>query len=380
MKKKKPQYSFSRLDLYGRCPWAFKTVYLDKIPRAESEALKIGSDSHKHVGDYLSRLVNTGQSTDWAWAEGLLTLSDHPDVVEIVQRFVENFVLPPSIEAPGIENKLAFDANWQPCEFFSEAAYFRMVIDFHFRQEALGVITDWKTNRAMPETVEKDLQLRTYGWGLKRALYPDIAEVLLRLHFLRYGREREVLLTPQDLAGVPEELQARIEVIEADQTFTPTPGSFCGMCGVTAHCPVMAQALVPVEVLAPATREQAEKAASLLLTLQNLEKELAARLKEYVREFGPVQVGDLVYGPVLGVDYDLDPKTVTDQLLEMGYPSDNVWKVLTIGKTSLDRGLKELGLIGKRSKERKALVEQFLAAAPSKTTEKIGFSKVKELP
>jgi hypothetical protein len=289
----KRQYSFSRLDLYGRCPWAYKTVHIDKIPRAESEALQTGTVMHQLVADYLDRLITLNQSTDWDWARGATpkeAVAQLSEVIEMWERFYSTFTLPSALDAPGVEKRLAFDVNWRPCEFFSEAAYFRMVIDFHFRQENLAVIIDWKTNRVIPDTVEKDLQLRTYGWGLKQALFPGIEEVLLRLHFLRYGREREVLLTPQDLAGVPEELKSRIEVIEADQTFTPNPGSFCGMCGVTAHCPVMAQALAPIEVLAPATREQAEKAASMLLTMQNLEKELAVRLKEWVREHGPVQV------------------------------------------------------------------------------------------
>ena len=182
----------------------------------------------------------------------------------------------------------------------------------------MGVIVDWKTNRQVPQTVEKDLQLLTYGWGLKQALYPDVQEVLLRLHFLRYSKEREILLTPEDLSGVPDMLTTRIEAIEADTTFNPTPGSFCGWCGVTAHCPVMADALVPVEVLAPATREQAEKAASLLLTLQRMEKDLAARLKEWVKENGAIQVGDLVYGPTPVVSYNLDAQQVVQTLIEAG--------------------------------------------------------------
>ncbi len=191
-----------------------------------------------------------------------------------------------------------------------------MVIDFHFRQETLGVIIDWKTKRVMNGSVEKDLQLLAYGWGLKQALYPDIEEVLLRLHFLRYGREREVLLGPENLKDVPEMLEEKIGRIEKDKHFDPTPGSFCGMFGVTAQCPVMSKALAPVEVLAPATREQAEKAASLLLALQKMEKDLSARLKDWGRENGPVQVGDLVYGPTAVTSYDLNAEKVTEVLLE----------------------------------------------------------------
>ena len=42
----------------------------------------------------------------------------------------------------------------------------------------------------------------------------------------------------------------------------------------------MAQPLMPVGVLDPLTRGQAEKAASWLFALQKMKKELASRLKE----------------------------------------------------------------------------------------------------
>lgn len=76
--------------------------------------------------------------------------------------------------------------------------------------------------------------------------------------------------------------------------FEPTPGSFCGWCGVMAHCPVMAQAIVPVNILYPTTREDAIKAATLLLALQTMDAELKNNLKRYVKESGPVPVGDVV--------------------------------------------------------------------------------------
>jgi hypothetical protein len=267
-----------------------------------------------------------------------------------------------------VERQLAFDRKWKPVKFTSKRARFRMVLDFHFRQGPLAVLIDWKTNRSM-NGVEKNLQLLTYGWGLKQALYPDIEEVLLRLHFLRYGKEKEMLLGPGDIENVPAMLEEKILVIEKDKHFDPSPGSFCGICGVTSHCPVMSQALEPAEVLAPATREQAEKAASLLLTLQQMEKELAARLKEWVKEHGPVQVGDMSYGLTTGTSYDVDARTVVEFLLNAGLERDAVWMLLSTTKTALERSLKKL--------RRQDLLEQILATAPSKPTEKIGFSKVK---
>ena len=175
------------------------------------------------------------------------------------------------------------------------------------------------------------------------------------------------MLESQDLAEVPDELEARIRTIEADKNYDPTPGSFCGLCGVTAHCPVMSQALAPVEFLAPATREQAEKAASLLLTLQKMEKELAARLKEWVKENGPVQVGDMIYGPARVVSYDLNAQAVVQVLLEAGLEKESIWPLLNLTKTSLEKGLKKF--------KRQDLLDQILSDAPSKTTERIDFHK-----
>jgi hypothetical protein len=329
-----------------------------------------GQMLHALIADYLLRLISQKQQTDWEWAEGAAPIEASPDVLQIWHRFYNSFVLPPALEVYGVEHKLAFDRNWQPCEFFCPEAYFRMVVDFHFLQGELAVVLDWKSNRAVPGTVEKDLQLRTYGWGLKQAVYPEAQEILLRLHFLRYGKEREVLLEPQDLEGVPEILAGKINIIEQDQDYNPTPGSFCGLCGLTAHCPVMAQALVPIDILAPADREQAEKAASLLLTLQKLEKELTSRLKEWVKDNGPIQVGDLMYGPNQVLSYDLDPQLVTATLLEAGLSREEVWPLLSVSKTNLERGLRRL--------RRKDLIDPALSAGTARKSERIEFQKARD--
>ena len=366
--KKPAAYSFSRLDLFGRCPFAFQKIYLEKIPRAESEPLKIGSMVHKLAAKYLDRLIAAGLQTDWEFAEQLTPVGAPADVLEIWPRFYNNFVLPP-MEAPGVEKRLAFTKTWQPTEFFAPDAYFRAVVDLAYRQGDLVVVQDWKSNRVVPETVEKDLQLRIYGWGVRQALFPDAQEILLRLHFLRYSAEREILLLPEDLDGVPAELEAMIAVIEAEKHFDPKPGSFCGWCGITAHCPVMAQALVPAQIMYPVTQADAVKAATLLLMISEMDKALKENLKRYVQEFGPVVVGDVSYGPSISTTYDLAPQAVVQFLLEAGLERETVWPLLNLTKTGLERGLKKL--------KRQDLLGDILAGASSKQTEKVGFSKLK---
>ena len=118
---------------------------------------------------------------------------------------------------------------------------------------------------------------------------------------------------------------------------------------------------------APASREQAEKAASLLLTLQKMEKELTTRLKDWVKENGSIQVGDLLYGPNQAVSYDFDPEQVTAVLLEAGLSREEVWPLLSITKTNLEKGLRRL--------RRGDLLEVVMPAAKTKVWERIDFRK-----
>lgn len=374
MSKKPAAYSHSALemfhggDMHGGCPHAYKLIRIDKIPRGTAEPLLIGQMLHELAAKYLLRLIDAGLQTDWSYAQAITPKEAPADVLEVWPRFFENFILPP-MESPGVEKQLAFNRAWEPVEWFAKEAFFRAVVDLNYRQGGLVVVQDWKSNRAVME-IDKNLQTRIYGWAVRRALYPDAQEILLRLHFLRYGAEREILLTPEDLDTVPQELEAKIAVIEAEKHFDPTPGSFCGWCGVTAHCPVMAQALVPANILYPVNHGDAVKAATLLLAIQTMDKALKDHLKKWVQEYGPVQVGDQVYGPSTSTTYDLDPRGVTEHLLGEGLEVDQVWGLLNLTKTNLERGLKKL--------RRKDLLDAILAGAPSKETEKIGFSKVKE--
>jgi len=364
-KRHRKRYSFSRLALYDKCPWAYKTVHLEGVPRAESEALLVGRTLHEMIEAYLKRLFEQGRQTDWEWAEKHAAGLAHPEILEIWDRFVNSFLLPPNLETWGVEAGLAFNRKWGPTTW--SRGYYRMILDWHFRQGDMVVVYDWKTNRVMPQTVEKDLQLLTYGWGLRQAVYPQAGEILLRLHFLRYGKEVEIMMAPEELRGVPDMLMDKISRLERDKHFDPKPGSFCGMCGVTAHCPVMAKALAPVEVTAPATREQAEKSASLLLTLQKIEKELAGRLKDWVRDNGSIQVGDMVYGPAQVVSYNLNSEQVTAVLIEGGLSREEVWPLLSITKTNLEKGLRKL--------RRGDLLELVIQTARPKVSEKIDFRK-----
>jgi hypothetical protein len=369
-------YSFSRLELYDKCPWAYKTVHIDGFKRESNEAADTGRNLHERIAGYLERLIHNKHRTDWQWALNQQLLNS--DAAVVWQRFYQNFTLP-EIEAMGVETRLGFDRHWQPVDFFDAGVRFRMIIDWHYLQGCLAVVTDWKSNREVPETIAKNLQLRIYGWGVNRAVYPGAEEILLKMHYLRYGLERKVLLLPDDLAGVPEELEEKIARIETAKKFEPTPGSFCHWCGVTAHCPEASKALVPVEIVHPVTQAEAVQAAKLLLMIQVMEKALKENLKAYVKANGPIVVGDLAYGPYPTTSYDLNPQEVTGYLLDKGVEREAVWGILSLTKDSLEKGLIKAGFKGRGKKAvRDGLMRDILAQAPVIEEEKIGFRKLKE--
>ncbi|MFP3869040.1 MAG: PD-(D/E)XK nuclease family protein [Desulfobacteraceae bacterium] len=142
-----PSYSYSRLEMHEKCPWAYKLIYLDKIPRQASEALTIGRTMHKLIADYLVRLIVQKQATDWEWAEKVTPLHGPEDVAYMWARFYNNFAMPPTIAKQVVERQLAFSRNWTLTDWTGPDAYFRMVTDWCFLQDNLAVVVDWKVRR-----------------------------------------------------------------------------------------------------------------------------------------------------------------------------------------------------------------------------------------
>ena len=112
--KKVTQYSFSRLDLYDRCPWAYKKVILDGVPRVSNEAMITGQMLHALIADYLMRLTSLKQQTDWEWAEEATPKEASPDVLQVWQRFYNSFVLPPPWKSMGWSTSWPLTATGNP--------------------------------------------------------------------------------------------------------------------------------------------------------------------------------------------------------------------------------------------------------------------------
>jgi hypothetical protein len=73
------------------------------------------------------------------------------------------------------------------------------------------------------------------------------------------------------------------------------------------------------------------------------------------------------YGPKTATSYSFDAETVVNALLESGWSNEEVWPLLCITKTALEKGLKKI--------KRQDLLDPVLATGECKVNRKYDFYK-----
>ncbi|KKK71792.1 hypothetical protein LCGC14_2910360, partial [marine sediment metagenome] len=163
--------SFSRVQLFDACKLAYKLRHIDKVPEPKSAPLIGGSLFHAWAEKYVAHLIETKRQTDLEMAQELskdqtviketIPFEVLEDIQALFLKWVESFVLP-GVPVK-VEQELALDRDFVPCNWFDKATLIRAKID---RVEqppgAELVIHDYKTSRALPEY--KPLQGKTYAY------------------------------------------------------------------------------------------------------------------------------------------------------------------------------------------------------------------------
>jgi hypothetical protein len=205
-------WSFSRLTDYEDCPRRAKFKHLDKYAEPGGPALERGSKIHKDCEAFVrGRLVELPPS---------------------LARFPEEFAeLRKIAKDVAVEQQLAVDADWRPCDWFGPQAWLRVVVDASHRSAETEVSTivmvDYKTGKIYPDKVD---QLDLYGLvGL--AYHPDIKRVDGAFWYLDQGEIiNRSLLRGAEETRCRKVWAKRVKPMLADSTFAPTPGDGCRWC------------------------------------------------------------------------------------------------------------------------------------------------------
>jgi putative RecB family exonuclease len=98
-------------------------------------------------------------------------------------------------------------------------------------------IHDYKTNSRLPlaEYIRSDRQLALYMIGVKNH-YPDVQQVRLIWHFLKFDKEIDSTRTNAQLESLKTETIKLIQRIEQDETFQANPSVLCGWCEFKPCC------------------------------------------------------------------------------------------------------------------------------------------------
>lgn len=206
-------WSYSRWSAYQECPFKAKCKFVDKLQEPGSEAMDRGDRIHKAIEAYLAR-------------GGRLPKEATPMKAELAKlRKLK----------PIVEGELAFNARWEPVDWFARDAWCRVKTDAlvppELDGETLARNIDFKTGK-LREAGEHDDQLLLYGLaGLLK--FPVATAATGEIWFTDHGRivkRDEGVYLRKDVPKIEKLWEGRVKKMLSDTVFKPTPGNYCRFC------------------------------------------------------------------------------------------------------------------------------------------------------
>ena len=205
-------WSYSRLSTYERCALLAKFLYIMKLPQDTSPAMERGSRIHGQAEGYVKgELMKLPDTKVWLpWIEDMAALKAAGYVAE---------------------KNIAFDSDWQPCEYHGPQTWLRLRVDVTgIANDGVPEVIDYKTGRPYPDhegqaelygiagyltAARSPKKVRTSFWYLD---VPDIVEY-------EYPAEEIV-------ENLMPKWEVRSNVMLTDTEFKPNPSkASCGKYG-----------------------------------------------------------------------------------------------------------------------------------------------------
>lgn len=248
------RYSHSKLEAFESCPKRYYFAYVERPDIEPEEGVEafMGSRVHEALEwlyrqrmmertpgfDELLNVFETAWEREWHEGVRIVRAEYSPEDYRQVgrtalQRYHARY--------------FPFDAGItiateRPVEFMldSDGRYmFRGVID---RLDKVGdgvyEIHDYKTSASLPEQakVDGDRQLALYQIAVEQ-MWPDVAEVSLVWHYLRFDTEIRSARSVEELDELRRQVIGLIDKVECCTEFEPRPGVLCDWCEYQELCP-----------------------------------------------------------------------------------------------------------------------------------------------
>jgi hypothetical protein len=283
--------SFSRLERFASCPYAFYLRYLAGLAEPPNRNLERGKLAHELIKAGLGGRDPQQEAALLASRYTTLEEKDVTDAVDMACRFLTSHR-----PAEGYRAEYTI-------EDAIDGVPFVLVLDLVEPDGDGGItITDFKTDWQPYSPTEK-MQLPLYAYFAARHF--QAKKVRMRLWFLRYKRNpaREEQATPGIIRAALAWVRDQVgRVREAEELpgaagFPPVPGSACEICGY-------AYSLRCLEETLAAGQFDGDPAflAALAVRLERALEDIKEKMKAHIRATGqPIEVG--------GQYYDFYPKS-----------------------------------------------------------------------
>lgn len=146
-------------------------------------------------------------------------------------------LIAPLADLPGkplIEQKLALDVNFQPCGWFDDHVWCRVIIDAAFIRGARAILMDWKTGKRK----EEDDQLALMA-GVMFAQMPELEAIDSAFWWLQEKPSNAIAKTSFTRTDVPTiwgRFLRRVQVFQQSYHRGEYPATPSGIC--RKYCPV----------------------------------------------------------------------------------------------------------------------------------------------
>lgn len=267
-------YSMSRLTEYERCPQRFYFKYIEGLPEIIEDPGQFGSIVHQAIAAAL-------KGEDW---KSILVELDLERIEEAKIKVLSAVKWSRQLgQIVGIETKFAVDEDYNLVDFDSDDAFLRGIVDLITTDGETLQVWDWKTGHSTP----KMFQVMLYAYVIQKALGKPVTKagyILLSTHdILEYDIDED------ELEITAKKLWKTIMKLERDEEFNPRPGNHCAFCSYVAMCPLV-QSIQAKDIPAIRTFDEAKQVAQEIIALEDKVKRYKNYLKEFAKEFGPIEI------------------------------------------------------------------------------------------
>lgn len=211
------------------------------------------------------------------------------EVQNLAENFARGFVL--NLDSFfGSEVRIAIDEEGKEVSWEGDP-FFRGIIDYLGAEDNKAIVTDYKTGWAI--TKDK-VQLETYGW-MAHKIFPQIDTFLVQHYFVRYNSKRYATLGMEDIERAERRIHRIAKKIQKDTEFAPSPSARCSWCPFVVRCAQL-PVLEGLQLPALDSEEKAREYAGKLLIVKEATKRVEKMLKDYTKQYGPIELGDGTYG------------------------------------------------------------------------------------